>query len=706
MERKERVKQSRIRFAEKAAARWREREPLRSGAQVRYAEGGPRNADTPSRSAQFVGREELRRVRNLEAAAAGYVVAKERQIGPTLDFTSYPPDEEARGAGRPVARIVELPQPGILPDGFGTGFLVSPTLLLTNHHVLPTLAEARGVGANFLHEHRSSGLNRGPIFALEPDTFYLSDPDLDFALVAVRPVGDDGTSLSAFRSLPLIATTGKILVGHPVSIIQHPNGGPKQYATTQNKLLDVLETGFVHYSTDTMPGSSGSPAFNVHWELIALHHSGVPMMQNGRILRRDGTPWDASMSDDDIQWVANEGVRVSGIVQHLAAVQLPDADQARLLQGLLLRSQDPLEGEVVSPASPRAAVVAREVATSGITINVAGHAYMTFAAAPAPVPAALLLQATNGSGAAAPAPVAEKKLRFDPDYKKRKGYDDKFLGDQIPAPTVTTELNGRMMKPLHYHHFTIVMNKARRLAHWSAVNVDYTPSLKGTMSRKDFGTDTWVPDPRIPSEQQIQDPDFYKPATKIDRGHVVRREDNAWGEDDLEVEYANSDTFHWTNCTPQHERFNQERLSGLWGQLEAHITKEIHAVGNRANIFAGPVLDGDDPEQDYGYGIIQYPLKFWKVIAGVSEDDGQLVAYGFVLDQSAQVKRYGIEGMNVGKFSRNQVALTEIASMTGVVFPKELLDADVLKSDNGERVSIEVRDLSDVRIRGGVALKK
>ncbi len=32
----------------------------------------------------------------------------------------------------------------------------------------------------------------------------------------------------------------------------------------------------VRYTTDTEPGSSGSPCFNQNWELVALHHSGDP----------------------------------------------------------------------------------------------------------------------------------------------------------------------------------------------------------------------------------------------------------------------------------------------------------------------------------------------------------------------------------------------------------------------------------------------
>jgi V8-like Glu-specific endopeptidase len=32
----------------------------------------------------------------------------------------------------------------------------------------------------------------------------------------------------------------------------------------------------VQYRTNTLPGSSGSPCFNIDWQLVALHHSGDP----------------------------------------------------------------------------------------------------------------------------------------------------------------------------------------------------------------------------------------------------------------------------------------------------------------------------------------------------------------------------------------------------------------------------------------------
>ena len=75
---------------------------------------------------------------------------------------------------------------------------------------------------------------------------------------------------------------------YPECIIQHPSGERKQLALRENQVVDVLDN-FLHYRTDTSPGSSGSPVFNDQWEIVALHHSGVPKKDaQGRILTKDG----------------------------------------------------------------------------------------------------------------------------------------------------------------------------------------------------------------------------------------------------------------------------------------------------------------------------------------------------------------------------------------------------------------------------------
>jgi hypothetical protein len=60
-------------------------------------------------------------------------------------------------------------------------------------------------------------------------------------------------------------------------VVQHPCHDPTSFDDVQDAVLRVNPNGTrVHYRTNTMPGSSGSPVLNRHLDLVALHHSGEP----------------------------------------------------------------------------------------------------------------------------------------------------------------------------------------------------------------------------------------------------------------------------------------------------------------------------------------------------------------------------------------------------------------------------------------------
>jgi len=218
----------------------------------------------------------------------------------------------ANSVGRIRVRLADGTQ------GYGTGFLVSPRLLLTNHHVLPDAQSASLSRVEFDYEDSADGNPKQAIaFDFDPDTLYFTDEYLDYSLVAVQPKSRSGIELKSFGWLPLIAAEGKVIVGESVSIIQHPNGEPKQVALRENKVVDALPD-FLHYETDTAPGSSGSPVFNDQWEVVALHHSGVPKKDsNGRILNLMGAPWTPNQGEQQVDWIANEGVRISRVIAHI-----------------------------------------------------------------------------------------------------------------------------------------------------------------------------------------------------------------------------------------------------------------------------------------------------------------------------------------------------------------------------------------------------
>lgn len=694
-----------------AARRYRDRAPRVAETAERLQRGGSVAAATPERAERFRLREAAKR--RMRPGVLGF----ERIIGDTVDLEESPPTVSARRAGVPVARIVELVDRHRVGEGFATGFMAGSGLLFTNWHVFSRAGEAAGCAAQFGYEINDSGLlDAGTVFELSPATFFLSDEALDIALVAVKPAAAIGSrSLAEYERVRLIPELGKILPGHPVSIIQHPDGRHKHWAVRQNKLL--LEPGdadlFLQYATDTLPGSSGSPAFNHDWELVAIHHSGVPRMVDGEIVTRTGRVWMPGMPDSDIDWVANEGARVSKVHAFLKAQQMPDPAQQALLDALLSESTDPVvirEG-LVAAADARGGS-SSSVSTEGHAMQVVVHGTANFyigsgatasvgvAPAPAVGPAALPVPA--------PGVGVEKKLRFDADYPNRPGYQDGFLpGFTVPTPRAPLDeviRHGNGQKILRYHHYSLVMHKARRFCMWAASNVNYDPG-KRWRSRKQFGTDTWKPDPRIAGEFQIDDVELYDPAKKFDQGHIVRRDDVAWGNTMDEEEFGNSDSFHFTNCTPQHEEFNRAvfQFKGLWGELENHIGTQAGFLQNRLIVFAGPVLADDDPTRDFGLGAdIQIPIAFWKVVIAVEDPDQapSLRAYGFILSQQEAIDVHGWENrFNAGKFTEQQVALAMITERARVTFPQIVLDADPLAGDPNESRGRRLSSLEDVRLR-------
>lgn len=220
-------------------------------------------------------------------------------------------------AARSVARI-QVRDAGGSQIGWGSGFLISPDLLLTNQHVLE---DAVSAGASRLHMPAEDDIDGNPlavqVFNLDPKRFFMTSPmkELDYTIVAVAPQAN-GTTVASYGFNRLIGATGKLVKGEYVSIIQFPNGGQKQIALRQNQVVDIFKN-FVHYVTDTAPGSSGAPVMNDQWEVVALHRSGVPEMKNGKWVNIDGGIWKESEGEERVHWIANEGIRISAIVSDL-----------------------------------------------------------------------------------------------------------------------------------------------------------------------------------------------------------------------------------------------------------------------------------------------------------------------------------------------------------------------------------------------------
>src|SRR5205085_5393919 len=108
---------------------------------------------------------------------------------------------------------------------------------------------------------------------------------LDYALLRLgqavgdEPIGstnDPSAQKRGWIHLDAVAD-GDPPIGSPVVIVQHPKGDPLSFAIEIDGVLSVNKNSTrVRYRTNTEPGSSGSPVFDLEWKLIALHHAGDP----------------------------------------------------------------------------------------------------------------------------------------------------------------------------------------------------------------------------------------------------------------------------------------------------------------------------------------------------------------------------------------------------------------------------------------------
>lgn len=241
------------------------------------------------------------------------------------------------------------------------------------------------------------------------------------------------------------------------------------------------------------------------------------------------------------------------------------------------------------------------------------------------------------------------------------GYAADFLAEPTPAPTVAPELRPDVVRVdgaevIGYTHFSVCLSRSRRLARWVAWNVDGATVQDLPRTGLRFRLD-----PRVPADCQLGD-ELYAD-NRIDRGHLARRRDLCWGSR-AEAQRANSDSFCFTNVTPQVDDFNQSRRSGIWGLLEDALFEAVEVDQRRICVFAGPVLAADD----VAYRGVRLPREHWKVICYV--DAGRLEARAFLLSQGLD----RLEGFDLARFRTYQITLSLLTARTGVRFDPRLVD--------------------------------
>jgi hypothetical protein len=195
----------------------------------------------------------------------------------------------------------------------GTGFLLGPSVVMTNYHVVEPVIKALSgytpadIRLRFDYKQLKDGnvLNPGVEYQLDAEQWLIdaspysvvdsqpathqqampADDELDYALLRVAGTpgkdavgGSAGDPQAQRRGWIEASPTPHDFTASPaLYIVQHPLGKPLKLALDTKAVIGLnANRTRVRYQTNTDRGSSGSPCFDQDWNLVALHHSGDP----------------------------------------------------------------------------------------------------------------------------------------------------------------------------------------------------------------------------------------------------------------------------------------------------------------------------------------------------------------------------------------------------------------------------------------------
>ena len=596
---------------------------------------------------------------------------------------------------------IELPGNPSYPYG-GTGFIVGDRLVMTNRHVAGIFTSGVGMGARIrpgfragLDLRREFDRPTGPTLPVRG--VVMVHPYWDMAILELEELPDDVKPLKLAQLDPSADNMIEVAaIGYPafdtrndttvqndlfrrvfgVKRLQPGTIGGRQSTESFGKMVDALA-----HNCSTLGGNSGSALVDLQkGHVVALHFGGRYKITNYSVpaieLARDSRVVDAGVT----------------FAQAAPGGTAPWADW-------WTDSESADDGRPVETRRPSAAATApssqSRVMPDG-SVQIVVPLYITLRLGS---PAAGVTVSTGDALAGDQQALTEAMVMpwHNDNYESRTGYDANFLGVSVPMPkpktpsvVARTRDGGRV---LHYQNFSVVMHAERRMALFTASNVTAEAKLRKPEKNKSYSRkalsglgdndrERWFPDPRLADEFQLPDVFYTRDDGAFDKGHIVRREDVAWGKTYKSLRVANGDTYHVTNCSPQVSGFNRSSAGeDNWGDLENHVLKG--AASERYCQFAGPVLDPDDQVFEGRAGgtnrvRVKIPTRYWKLIV-VQTQDGP-ASYAFVQEQD--LSDVPLE-FAAGPFRRFMVSLDELEELAGLTFPDVVRNGDRFGTDEG-----------------------
>jgi endonuclease G, mitochondrial len=588
----------------------------------------------------------------------------------------------------PLIGRIELPNSTLVPYA-GTGFVVGKGLIATNRHVAQEFSRGLGVTIQYRGGDAAIDFKRQVDTPEDDHTAYLTvrgvemiHPYWDMALLQVDGLPTD-------QMLRLSVRSPEDLVNHNVVAVGYPAPDPRNDVALQDKIfggvyyVKRLQPGVVRaraqvqsfenevnamtHDASTLGGNSGSAIIDVDsGEVVALHFAGeylkanyaVPMYELARDSRvASKLNFDATVaatSDFDPAWRSLGAESTAAPAQTIPPSQ-PSAPPAPL-QSPQAPTHD--EGESTWIIPLRVTVSVGTPSRSSPTVR--------------SVEPAVDQTATLASEAELGV-EAEEAVVVNQDYSDRPGYDPNFLDNlKVPLPSLSEAMkqDTATVRPdaqrngdpyeLAYYHYSVYLNKRRRTAWFSAANID--GDKRQPIGKREG--DRWYLDTRVDRSEQLGQ-EAYEHG--IDRGHLTRRDDTAWGDDVKSATAANNDTFHFTNCALQASPFN--RGKDRWQGLEQFLLEQ-HAKKDRRRmtVITGPLFSPNDPvyKNDRMKYSVRCPLQYWKVCVLIRRKDDTPAATGFILGQEDIQDLPGFEA--VFDVAATQIKIEDLEKKTGLDF--------------------------------------
>jgi endonuclease G, mitochondrial len=202
--------------------------------------------------------------------------------------------------------------PGDQPDrGDGTGWMIAPGLLITNHHVINARSPyepaasaqdfaLQGAAVEAVFDDFGPGAASVSVF---PTGCVATDSTLDFALLRLPPDAEPRTPLR-LRTSPVLKPAERGL-RERINVLQHPGGKPMRLGF-RNNFVVTGSAERLSYLTDTAGGASGAPLFDDAWFVAGLHR-GFDRIESGPV-----DVWGQSIGQE------NYGTPITVILAHLA----------------------------------------------------------------------------------------------------------------------------------------------------------------------------------------------------------------------------------------------------------------------------------------------------------------------------------------------------------------------------------------------------